>query len=147
MKLPYLLKAIPLLVSICMMGIAAPFSLASEPWPPKDTSSHWKGNETHSTLDPSLFRGEFLGGQYSIEKAYRAAKEIPQILDHLYCYCHCEKTIGMKSLLSCYTNEHASHCYICLGEALMAYDLYKQGKSLQEIEKAVDKAFYSPYKS
>ncbi len=147
MKFRYPVKVIALFVSFCMIGIFALISLASEPWPPKNISSHWKGNEAHPTLDPSLFRGEYLGGKYSIEKAYRAAKEIPQILDGLYCYCHCEKTIGMKSLLTCYTNEHASYCYTCLGEALMAYDLYKQGKSLQEIEKAVDEAFYSPYKS
>ena len=31
----------------------------------------------------------------------------PDVLDRLYCYCECDKHLGHKSLLSCYTDGHA----------------------------------------
>ena len=53
-------------------------------------------------------------------QAYQAAREIPEVLDSLYCYCDCARHSGHKSLLSCYVDEHAVHCDICIDEALMA---------------------------
>jgi hypothetical protein len=35
------------------------------------------------------------------------AREIPDVLNQLYCYCECDKHRGHKSLLSCYTDGHA----------------------------------------
>lgn len=75
--------------------------------------------------------------------AYQAAQEIPEVLDSLYCYCDCEKHLGHKSLLSCYVDEHAVHCDICINEALMAYDLHKQGADIKTIREKVDKEFSS----
>jgi hypothetical protein len=57
--------------------------------------------ETRPTLDPALF----------VRKAaasHRVAREIPDVLDQLYCYCRCDKQLGHKSLLSCYTDGHAA---------------------------------------
>jgi len=42
------------------------------------------GGETRPTLSPANFTG-------ITADAYRAAREIPQVLDKLYCYCDCEK--------------------------------------------------------
>ncbi|MDH3672958.1 MAG: PCYCGC domain-containing protein [Gammaproteobacteria bacterium] len=41
-------------------------------------------------------------------RAYRAAAEIPDVLDHLYCYCECEPAIGHKSLKSCFVDLHGA---------------------------------------
>ncbi|MBI3989723.1 MAG: hypothetical protein HY347_08900 [candidate division NC10 bacterium] len=57
--------------------------------------------ETKSTLSPSLFVGKAAW-------AHEVAKEIPDVLDQLYCYCECDKHMGHKSLLSCYTDGHAA---------------------------------------
>jgi hypothetical protein len=57
--------------------------------------------ETRPTLDPALFVGKAAA-------AHRAAREIPDVLDQLYCYCRCDKHLGHKSLLSCYTDGHAA---------------------------------------
>jgi hypothetical protein len=57
--------------------------------------------ETRPTLDPALF----------VRKAaasHRVAREIPDVLDQLYCYCRCDKHLAHKSLLSCYTDGHAA---------------------------------------
>lgn len=75
--------------------------------------------------------------------AYQIAEEMPQTLDALYCYCKCKEspTLRHKTLLTCYTSDHAAKCGICMHEAEMASDLTKQGKSIPEIRAAVD-AFY-----
>jgi hypothetical protein len=93
-----------------------------------------RGGETRDTLSPYYFNG-------SIAAAYRIAKEIPEVLDSLYCYCDCKKHMGHKSLLTCYVDTHAVRCDICLDEAYMAYEMHNQGKDTVEIRKAVDKKF------
>lgn len=57
--------------------------------------------ETRPTLDPALFIGK-------AALAHRVAREIPDTLDQLYCYCECDRHMGHKSLLSCYTDGHAA---------------------------------------
>ncbi len=57
--------------------------------------------ETRPTLDPARFVGKAAA-------AHRVAREIPDVLDQLYCYCQCDKHLGHKSLLSCYTDGHAA---------------------------------------
>jgi hypothetical protein len=57
--------------------------------------------ETGPTLDPALFVGK-------ARVAHEIAREIPDTLDQLYCYCYCDKHMGHKSLLSCYTDGHAA---------------------------------------
>jgi hypothetical protein len=57
--------------------------------------------ETRPTLDPALFVGK-------ARFTHQIAREIPDVLDQLYCYCECDKHVGHKSLLSCYTDGHAA---------------------------------------
>ena len=57
--------------------------------------------ETRPTLDPARFVGK-------AAQAHQVAREIPDVLDQLYCYCECDKHVGHKSLLSCYTDGHAA---------------------------------------
>ena len=57
--------------------------------------------ETRPTLDPARFVGK-------ASAAHQVAREIPDVLDQLYCYCACDKHLGHKSLLSCYTDNHAA---------------------------------------
>lgn len=57
--------------------------------------------ETRATLDPARFVGKAAVG-------HQVARDIPDVLDQLYCYCECDKHAGHKSLLSCYTDGHAA---------------------------------------
>lgn len=93
-----------------------------------------RGGETRPTLSPSDFTGE-------TARAYQIAREIPEVLDSLYCYCDCEKHFSHKSLLTCYVDEHAAHCDICMNEAFMASELHRQGKDIKTIRSAVDARF------
>jgi hypothetical protein len=60
--------------------------------------------EDRPTLDPSQFQNPM------IKKAYQAAKDIPWVLDSIYCFCFCKESPAFrhKSLLSCYVDLHAA---------------------------------------
>ena len=74
-----------------------------------------------ATLDPNSFTG-------ITRDAYRAAREIPVTLAQLPCYCHCDRGFGHKSLYSCFQDDHASHCDVCVREAVLALKLEKEQK-------------------
>lgn len=74
-------------------------------------------------LPPTLAPSEFFG---KAREGYAAAKAIPEILAQLPCYCHCDQSLGHKSLHTCFENDHASHCVICIDEALLAYKLQNE---------------------
>ena len=57
--------------------------------------------ESRPTLEPALFVGK-------ARVAYGVAREIPDVLDRLYCYCGCDRSVGHKTLLSCYTDNHGA---------------------------------------
>ncbi len=87
--------------------------------------AYYKIAPSLNTLPPTLSPELFTGNE---RLAYQAAKEIPQTLAQLPCYCHCDKGFGHKSLLSCFESEHGENCGICIGEALMAHNLEKRAK-------------------
>ena len=95
--------------------------------------------ETRPLMSDAVFIGR-------VAEAYRIAAQIPKVIDSLFCYCYCKKNHQHKTLLTCYTSRHGSKCDICLGEVFYAYELYNQGKTLDEIVIAVDKKFYRPYR-
>ena len=74
-----------------------------------------------ATLSPDLFKGE-------TKAAYAAVKEIPETIAQLPCYCRCDKAMGHKSLYSCYVDDHATQCGICMNSALKAHKLKKEKK-------------------
>ena len=73
------------------------------------------------TLDPERFTG-------LTRDAYRAVRAIPVTIAQLPCYCHCDEGFGHKSLYSCYEDDHAAHCDVCVREALLALRLEKEHK-------------------
>jgi Pyruvate/2-oxoacid:ferredoxin oxidoreductase delta subunit len=86
--------------------------------------------ETKKTLEPNLFSRDM----YAVS-AYRVAKEIPDVLDKLFCYCYCASNprFKHKSLLTCYTDDHAAGCGICIKEALTAKTMTDKGKTPAQI--------------
>ena len=91
----------------------------------KAMPAHFTMPPAKSSLGPTLEPEQFTG---PVRAAYRAAREIPQTLAQLPCYCHCDRGMGHKSLYSCYEDEHAAHCGVCINEALLALKLEKEQK-------------------
>jgi len=76
-------------------------------------------------------------------EAYAAARGAPAVLDGIYCHCNCSRTVGHRSLLTCFESEHGASCDICMGEALLATQLAARGSTLQQIRQAIDRQFGS----
>ncbi|HEX4560598.1 MAG TPA: CYCXC family (seleno)protein, partial [Gemmatimonadales bacterium] len=74
-------------------------------------------------------------------ESYAVARQIPQVLDGLYCHCDCSKHMQHRSLLTCFTGDHAAQCDICMGEAMLAGRMAAAGNSLDQIRKAIDEQF------
>jgi hypothetical protein len=89
------------------------------------------------TLEPSSFIGK-------TREAYKVAKQIPETLAQLPCYCHCDQSFGHKSLHSCFEDDHASQCAVCTEEALMADELQKnQRLTIEQIRKIIVEKYSS----
>jgi len=52
------------------------------------------------TLAPSLFKG-------TAKQAYQIAREIPQVLAQMPCFCECE-AFGHENLLDCFIDHHGA---------------------------------------
>src|ERR1044072_4160817 len=89
----------------------------------KTMPAHFEVPPSKSSLGPTLDPASFTG---ITRDAYHAAREIPVTLAQLPCYCHCDQGFGHKSLYSCFQDDHASHCDVCVREALLALKLEKE---------------------
>lgn len=90
---------LPILLVLFSVGVEAAQKQGAVP---KDESLR-KG-ETRATLDPGQFNDA------RVKEAYKVAKEIPWVLDSIYCFCMCKEspTFRHKSLLSCFVDNHAA---------------------------------------
>ena len=84
------------------------------------------GGGNRVTLNPDLFVG-------SVHEAYQAARDHPELLAQLHCYCGCDKVQGHKNLLDCFRDSHGGHCPICVHEVLDAERMYNQGTPVEQI--------------
>jgi hypothetical protein len=89
-----------LVLGIGLASRAEPAKPAAGPAPSPVAAAPAR-RETRPTLDPARFVGK-------AALTHKIARDIPDVLDQLYCYCECDKHAGHKSLLSCYTDGHAA---------------------------------------
>jgi len=98
------------------------------------------GNKGHatliSTLDPSQFTGK-------ARAAYQAAKEIPEILVELPCFCGCmdSKELGHKNNLYCFADAHGNICDLCQTIALEAKEMHRKGLPVETIRANIRKTY------
>lgn len=83
-----------------------------------------------ATLDPALFTGR-------TRTAYEAAKEVPQVLAQLPCYCGCMSSPGHKNNLDCFHDEHGVECAMCQSIALDARDMWNDGWDIERIRQSI----------
>lgn len=92
--------------------------------------------ETRPLMAPNRVRG-------AAASVYRWAAEIPGVFDKLYCYCKCKENprFKHKNLLTCYVDQHASKCNICLKEGQIAWELTKKGMDPKQIQSEIDRYY------
>jgi hypothetical protein len=95
-------------------------------------------NPAGMVLDAQQFTGK-------VATSYAAAKEIPDVLCKLFCYCGCDKMDKHTTLLECFVSEHTKGCLVCQDEAIEALRMKKEGKTISEIQHSIDKRFFKEY--
>jgi hypothetical protein len=126
-------------------ALAAALLIACDGAPPADTAQQTSAVQAapstqaspdaagvNKVLDPTGF------GDPRVRAAYAAAKQYAQVLEEIYCYCHCKRSIGHRALIECYESDHASNCDVCMNEAMIAARMTKDGRTPKEIQKAID---------
>jgi Protein of unknown function with PCYCGC motif len=97
-----------------------------------------KGEKLAPILSQSERTGPAFQHDYQ-DHAYELAAKIPRVIYQLPCYCFCDRSVGHKSLHSCYESAHAAHCSACIKELYFAYGETKKGKTPTQIRAAIEK--------
>jgi hypothetical protein len=95
-------------------------------------------SKSDGVLSPTLF------DDAKTRAAYQVAKDIPEVLEQLPCFCGCMSHFGHKNNLFCFKDQHGSGCDLCQDIALDAQKMHDQGMSIAQIQDQI-KAKYSRY--
>ena len=87
-----------------------------------------------TTLDPALFSGR-------TRSAYEAAREVPEVLAQIPCYCGCMTGFGHRNNLDCFHDNHGVECTMCQDIALDARDMYKRGYEMTRIRETIKERY------
>ena len=123
------------IVAIAIMAGIAWVSLRGTNDASDDSAAIGKSAEV---LSPALFNDE------RTRAAYQTAKDIPEVLEQLPCFCGCMTSFGHKNNLFCFKDQHGSGCTICQDIALDAHKMHAEGKPIAQIQENI-KAKYSKY--
>jgi hypothetical protein len=82
------------------------------------------------TQDPAQFAGR-------ARTAYEAAKEVPEVLAQLPCYCGCMSGFGHRNNLDCFKDNHGIECTMCQDIAIDARDMWKDGYDIDRIRQRI----------
>ena len=130
------MKGALILAVVALAGVATSAQWldvpAYHPEPPK------KGE----TLPPILGGFDLSGPSFKNAfqvRAYVLAAKIPNVIYQQPCYCHCDRSVGHKSLHSCFESTHGAHCAACMRELFYAYEQHKAGKTAAQIREGIVK--------
>ena len=123
------------IIAIAVMAAIAWVSLRGTNEPANESDVAAKSADV---LSPTLFNDE------KTRAAYQVAKDIPEVLEQLPCFCGCMTSFGHKNNLFCFKDQHGSGCSICQDIALDARKMHDQGMSIAQIQDSI-KAKYARY--
>ena len=89
-------------------------------------------NPRPQTLAPEQF------SEKETRDAYQAAKDVPEVLEHLPCYCGCFASAAHRSNLECFKDNHGTECSLCRSIALEGKKMHDEGHSLEEIQRDIN---------
>jgi len=123
------------IVAIAVMALIAWVSLRGTNDPADESAAAAKSADV---LSPTIF------GDEKTRAAYQVAKDIPEVLEQLPCFCGCMTSFGHKNNLFCFKDQHGSGCTICQDIALDASKMHDAGMSIAQIQDNI-KAKYARY--
>jgi Protein of unknown function with PCYCGC motif len=120
------------------LTIAAVLILAGIAWvslrgtnDPQPTEQAAENPKAAGVLSPALFTDA------KARAAYQTAKDIPEVLEQLPCFCGCMMERGHKNNLFCFMDQHGSVCDICEDIALDARDMHDKGVPIAQIQENI----------
>ena len=87
------------------------------------------------TLEPSNFK------EPETVKAYQAARAVPEVLEHMPCYCGCFANSGHRNNLDCFKDSHGEHCALCRTIAIESKAMTEQGMAVEQINIAINEKY------
>jgi hypothetical protein len=90
-------------------------------------------NPRPATLNPAAF-----ADQPEVQQAYQAAKNVPEVLEHMACYCGCFGNAGHRNNLDCFKDSHGVGCSLCRMIAIESERQAKLGTPIPQIKRIVD---------
>lgn len=90
------------------------------------------GKRLVATMSPAYFSKD-----PKAQAAYQTAKDIPEVLAELPCFCGCMSQFGHENNLFCFRDEHGSGCSICEDIALDARDMHARGLPIDRIKDSI----------
>ena len=123
------------IVAVAIMAGIAWVTLRGTSEPATDTAAISKSADV---LSPTIFDDE------KTRAAYQVAKDIPEVLEQLPCFCGCMTSFGHKNNLFCFKDQHGSGCTLCQDIALDARKMHDAGMSITQIQDNI-KAKYARY--
>jgi len=115
---------------VILAGIAW-VSLRTTNEPSNDQEAPSIDAKSARVLSPALFTDE------KARAAYQVAKDIPEVLEQLPCFCGCMMNMGHKNNLFCFKDQHGSACDICQDIALDARKMHDQGLAIAQIQENI----------
>src|SRR5688572_7465892 len=87
--------------AVLLLGLIAYVALQkpAQPEPAANGSASVQEATVFPTLDPAMFTGK-------TRDAYQAAKDVPEVLSKIGCYCGCMEGSGHQSNLFCFMDQH-----------------------------------------
>ena len=133
------LLAVPAL-ALAVIAAAPPKKAASEKASAQNDCATC--TERGVVLDPARFSDTRIYDREA-KPAYEIARKYPKTLDALHCFCECQESMvhRHKTLLTCFTSQHAAGCGICMREAMLAGELKDKGLPDDQIENTVESTF------
>ena len=122
------------IAAIAVMALIAWVSLRGTSEPGESTAAA----KSADVLSPTLFSDE------RTRAAYQVAKDIPEVLEQLPCFCGCMSSFGHKNNLFCFKDQHGSGCSICQDIAIDAKKMHDQGMRIAQIQDNI-KAKYARF--
>ncbi|HUJ93821.1 MAG TPA: CYCXC family (seleno)protein [Terriglobales bacterium] len=120
------------------MAISSPGEEDEAQVPAFHTAAPIKGAKLPDILVKEQLWGS--NAQYAVQvHAYELAAKIPSVLYQQPCYCYCDRSMGHKSLHSCFENVHGAQCATCMKELYYTYLMHKKGKTAAEIRRGIIK--------
>jgi uncharacterized protein with PCYCGC motif len=115
------------IIAVAIMAGIAWVSLRGTNEPPADDPAS-RLAKSADVLSPTLFDDS------KARAAYQVAKDIPEVLEQLPCFCGCMNNFGHKNNLFCFKDRHGAGCDICEDIALDARKMHDQGLSITQIQ-------------